>query len=150
MGTRQHSDVDDRVRIIREYFRRVDAGTQDVIDLFTEDVRLYFPKYGTGTGKASFSEFGGAVAATLSSISHDVDNFKWIIGDDAIVVEGTTRGVTRSGVAWEGGKTPGGRFCSTFEFSNNLISRMFIYLDPDFAGADRERFLWPEDSQRTW
>ena len=143
-------DSDNRVRIVREYFRRCDAGTQDVVDLLTDDVQIYFPKYGIGVGRPSFFEFGSAVMATLESISHDVDNFKWIVADDAVVVEGTTRGVTRSGVAWEGGKTPGGRFCSTFEFRNDLISRMFIYLDPDFAGADRERFLWPEGSRRTW
>ncbi len=45
------SSYDHRVSIAQEYFRRADAGRADIVDLMTEDVQLYFPKYGIGHGK---------------------------------------------------------------------------------------------------
>src|SRR6266478_6988974 len=41
----------DRISIAQEYFRRADAGRADIVELMTEDVQLYFPKYGIGHGK---------------------------------------------------------------------------------------------------
>jgi len=46
--------------------------------------------------------------------------------------------------------TPGGRFCSVFEFRDGKISRMYIYLDPDYAGVDSDRFLWPNEGRLNW
>jgi hypothetical protein len=43
----------------------------------------------------------------------------------------------------------GGHFCNVFEFRGDLISRVHIYLDPDYAGEDQPRFLWGLDG-RTW
>jgi hypothetical protein len=67
------------------------------------------------------------------------------------VVEGTSEGQGRDNVRWCGGETSGGRFCNVFEFNDDdLIKRMYIYLDPDFTSADKDRFLWPERSQTEW
>jgi hypothetical protein len=43
----------------------------------------------------------------------------------------------------------GGHFCNVFEFRGDLISRVHIYLDPDYASEDQPRFLWGLDG-RTW
>jgi len=137
-------------QIVAEYYRRADAGRSDVLDLFTDDFELYFPKFGVSRGKTAFGEFATGLLATLQSIAHDQARLSFITSGHTVVVEGTTRGVTRDGTAWEGGKTPGGRFCSVFAFRGHLISRMFIYLDPDYGSADRARFLWPESESRHW
>ena len=49
----------------------------------------------------------------------------------------------------EAGKTPGGRFCNVFEFRDNLIARVHVYLDPDYVSEDEPRFRWGREG-RTW
>jgi len=138
----------DLVGIAKEYFRRVDTGRQDVADLFTEDVEIYFPKFGVATGKSAFSDLVTGLLSTLSQISHDIDHLSCVARGDTVVTEGKTRGVTKKGIAWAGGETPGGRFCNVFHFRDGKIDRMYVYLDPDYGGEDRDRFLWGSD--RRW
>ena len=35
-----------------------------------------------------------------------------------------------------------GRWCDVFEIRDFLIQRCFIYLDPDYAGKDVDRYPW--------
>jgi hypothetical protein len=42
----------DRIRIAREYFIRPDHGRPDILELFNEDVEIYFPKFGFGFGRS--------------------------------------------------------------------------------------------------
>ena len=35
-----------------------------------------------------------------------------------------------------------GRWCDVFEIRDFLIQRCFIYLDPDYAGKDADRYPW--------
>jgi hypothetical protein len=83
-------------------------------------------------------------------ISHDLPRCTFTAAGQTVFVEGYTRGATRTGAEWVGGSTPGGRFCSVFEFQGSKIARMYIYLDPDYAGADSARFLWNEPSRLSW
>jgi hypothetical protein len=133
---------------VKEYFVRVDAGRPDVLDLFTDDVQIWFPKFGIADGKAAFGEFATGLLSSIASIAHHVSEFRYIVGPNTIVVEGTTQGVDRAKREWSGGKTAGGRFCSVFEFRGSLISRMYIYLDPDYTSCDTDRFLWGRN--RRW
>jgi len=41
---------------VKQYFVRADAGRADVLDLFTDDVQIHFPKFGIATGKGAFGE----------------------------------------------------------------------------------------------
>jgi SnoaL-like domain len=134
--------------VVKQYFIRADAGRPDVLDLFTDDVQLYFPKFGITKGKAGFGELATGLLEQLKTIAHHVSDFNYIMGTDAVVVEGTTYGTDRAGAEWSGGKTAGGRFCSVFEFRGPLIARMHIYLDPDYTSRDEGRFLWGHD--RNW
>ena len=43
---------------------------------------------------------------------------------------------------WRAGVTHAGRWCDVFEVRDYLIQRCFIYLDPDYAGKDTERYPW--------
>jgi len=134
--------------VVKQYFVSTDAGQASVLDLFTDDVQIYFPKFGIATGKAAFGELATGLLGSLKSIAHYIPDFKYVVGADSVVVEGTTHGADREGVEWSGGKTAGGRFCSVFEFRGPLIARMHIYLDPDYTGRDENRFLWGRD--RRW
>ncbi len=137
------------VTTVKSYFIRGDAGRPDLFDLFTDDFQFYFPKFGVGRGKADFTDLATKLLGTLKSISHDIDAMKFFEGRDFVVVEGTTEGEYGDGTRWSGGKTSGGRFCSVFEFRDDgLIKRMHIYLDPDYAGHDKERLLW--GTNRAW
>jgi len=142
-------NADKQVSIAQEYFRRVDAGNPTIVDLMTEDVRLYFPKYGIGRGKNAFVELATGIGSVFAEVEHDFRDYHFMPSDRHLIVEGTTRGKLKSGKSWSAGKTPGGRFCNVFEFKGDLISRVHIYLDPDYVSEDEPRFLWGH-AGRTW
>lgn len=132
---------------VKQYFTRSDAGRADTLDLFADNVQIYFPKFGIVQGKAAFGELTQGLQESISALSHNIAAFRFFVTRSAVVVEGTTAGVDREGRTWAAGETPGGRFCSVFEFRDGLIARMHIYLDPDYTGRDRDRFLWGADRQ---
>jgi hypothetical protein len=133
---------------VQEYFIRADAGRPDTLDLFTDDAQICFPKFGITRGKSGLLELAEGLLGSVTEFGHDLSTFTYLVAGNTVVVEGTTRGRDRAGNRWSGGETPGGRFCSVFEFRDGLIARMHIYLDPDYTGRDRDRFLWGTD--RRW
>ena len=64
-------------------------------------------------------------------------------GTDTFAVEGTSVGEHRDG-PWKAGEPEhgAGRWCDVFEVRDGLIQRCFIYLDPDYAGKDTDRYPW--------
>jgi ketosteroid isomerase-like protein len=131
----------EKIATAREYFLRADQGRPDLLDLFHEDVEIYFPKFGIGHGRQSFLDIVKGFAGSLESIQHDYDGLKFLPSGDHLVVEGTSHG-KMSGKSWVGGKTPGGRFCNVFAFRDGRIAGLHIYLDPDYTGDDEARFRW--------
>ena len=59
-----------------------------------------------------------------------------------VVVEGMSSGVSADGVEWRADVTHAGRWTDVFEIRDFEIQRCFIYLDPDYAGADTDRYHW--------
>jgi ketosteroid isomerase-like protein len=141
------SSSDDRIKMVQDYFRLADQGRPEVLELFHEDLELYFPKFGFGFGRGAFLEFVKGFEGALEFIEHDYDRFTFIAAGDHVVVEGTSHGKL-SGHPWTGGLTPGGRFCNVFIFRGDRISSLHIYLDPDYTGVDGPRFRWGKD--RKW
>lgn len=138
------------VAALKAYFDKVDSG-EFPSELFTPDFEFYWPKFGIGRGKDDFFELARGIQQARVSSQHHRDRLQYISAGDVVVVEGCTEGLSRDNVHWCGGETPGGRFCSVFHFDGQgLIKRMYIYLDPDFTGADTQRFLWPERKQIRW
>ena len=87
---------------------------------------------------------GDDVGGTLKSIKHDYASFNWIFSSgDTIVAEGTSYGEHQDGT-WRAGvpEWGAGRWCDVFEIRDFLIQRCFIYLDPDYASRDTERYPW--------
>src|SRR6267142_2493911 len=66
-----------QIAVAQEYFRRVDAGRADLTDLMTEDVELYFPKFGIGRSKAAFGEFATGVGRVFESVEHDYRTYSF-------------------------------------------------------------------------
>ena len=139
-----------RKSVAIEYLKAFDNGGTtstggSILDLFAEDAQVYFPKWGIANGKAAIGACFGAVGATLNAIRHDYANFNWIMsGTDTFVCEGTSYGEHQDG-GWRAGVTHAGRWCDVFEVRDFLIQRCFIYLDPDYAGGDKERYPWLAD-----
>lgn len=127
------------VEVAVDYFRKVDVGDPSYLELFTEDVDFFFPKFGVSKGKTALVEFGNRIGGSLKSIWHDIDGFKIITSGNMVIVEGQEGGVMSDGTLWPDNNISTGRFCSVFEFNGELISRMYVYVDPDFPSRDLER-----------
>jgi hypothetical protein len=133
---------DKHVKSAQAYFSELDSG-RIPDELFAPDFEFYFPKFGVGRGLDEIREFATSLAGAGLKVTHYRDQLKYYSFGFHVVVEGTTFGNDGAGHSWNGGETPGGRFCSIFDFNKaGLIQRMFVYMDPDYTGADRDRFRW--------
>ena len=136
-----------RKSVAIEYLKAFDkAGVTSsggsILDLFADDAQLYFPKWGLATGKEQIGQCFTDVGATIKSILHDYSHFNWVMtGTDMFAVEGTSAGEHRDG-GWRAGVSHAGRWCDVFEIRDFLIQRCYIYLDPDYAGLDTDRYPW--------
>lgn len=136
-GKREH-----RMDVVRKYFERMDAGSETILELVAADAEIGFPKFGVGRGKDAFHKLWSGFA-DIAGISHTLDNI--VVDGDLVVVEGRSDGRGVDGRAWSAGSTAGGRFCNVFQFKGDLISRVYVYLDPDYFGDDEPRFRWGRD-----
>lgn len=134
--------------IAMEYYRRLDAGDPTLMDLFSDDAEFYFPRFGVSMGKSSFQDLLSGLLARIEAISHDQANLLFIAEGDKVAVEGKTKGKMKDGQSWNGGSTVGGRFSSIFEVTDGLISRMYVYLDPDYTTERPTPFPWPNPQTR--
>jgi ketosteroid isomerase-like protein len=131
----------DYIGIAKQYFVWADQGRPELLELFHDDVEIWFPKFGAAVGREAFGELVQGFAGELEFIRHDYDGLTFIPSGEYLVVEGTSQG-RLSGKTWTGGKTPGGRFCNVFRFRDGRIASLHIYLDPDYTGEDVARFRW--------
>lgn len=148
MAVRTQTMTDEqRKSVALEYLRAFDNGGTtstggSTLDLFADDAQVFFPKWGLATGKEAIGRLFTDVGGTLRSILHDYSAFNWILnGTDTFACEGTSAGEHRGG-GWRAGVTHAGRWCDVFEVRGFLIQRCFIYLDPDYAGQDTDRYPW--------
>lgn len=136
-----------RKSVALEYLKAFDNGGVtstggSILDLFAEDAQVMFPKWGIATGRGQIGQMFGDIGGTLKRILHDYATFNWIMtGTDVFACEGTSAGEHRDG-EWRAGVTHAGRWCDVFEVRDFLIQRCFIYLDPDYAGKDTDRYSW--------
>ena len=139
---------EEKIALARYYFKLADAGDPRLMELFHEDAIFYFPKFGVGHGRTSIFEMVGGFKGVLEWLRHDQAAMVFTATGDRVAVEGVSTG-SMNGVTWSGGATPGGRFCNVFEFRDNRIARLHVYLDPDYLGEDEARFRWGR-TDRQW
>jgi len=130
-----------RISVAREFLLRLDQGG-DTLELFDEDALYYFPKRGLMRGKKQIAAFFEQLGTMFRSIEHHAMYFNFIVQGDLVVVEGTSHGVTADGTEWWAHRTHAGAWCDVFEIRDFKIHRLSTYLDPDYAGADTERYPW--------
>jgi SnoaL-like domain len=138
-----------RKSVVIEYLKAFDKGGVtssggSILDLFADDAQVYFPKWGLASGKEQVGKLFTEIGSTIKSIEHHFASFNFIFsGSDYIVCEGTSHGVHRDG-PWRAGvpEHGAGRWCDVFEIRDWKIQRCFIYLDPDYAGKDTDRYPW--------
>ena len=145
--TTQTMTDEQRKSVALEYLKAFDhAGVTSsggsILDLFADDAQVFFPKWGLATGKDEIGRLFTDVGTTITSVMHDYATFNWVMtGTDTFACEGTSFGEHRDG-SWRAGVTHAGRWCDVFEIRDFLIQRCFVYLDPDYAGLDTERYPW--------
>jgi len=146
MAVPQQTMTDEqRKSVALEYLKAFDksgvtSNGGSILDLFADDAQVYFPKWGLATGKEQIGRLFGDVGGTIKSIVHDYATFNWVMtGTDTFGSDGTSSGEHQDG-AWRAGSTHAGRWCDVFEVRDFKIQRCFIYLDPDYAGLDTERY----------
>lgn len=142
MASAEHMTDQQRKSLVLEYFRRLDSGG-DFLELFADDARVFYPKWGVATGVEEIGQLFADVAEVVNAMQHDYEYFNYVVDGTTVVVEGTSTGETADGTPWRPDGTPGGgRWCDVFEVDDGEITRLFIYLDPDYAGHDTERYPW--------
>jgi ketosteroid isomerase-like protein len=137
-----------RKSVALEYLKAFDNGgvtstADSILDLFADDAQVYFPKWGLAHGKDEIGRLFGDVGATIKKIEHHYSHFNWVFSGDVLVCEGTSHGEHQDG-PWRAGlpEWAAGRWCDVFEIRDWKIQRVFIYLDPDYAAQDTDRYPW--------
>ncbi|WP_061160300.1 nuclear transport factor 2 family protein [Caballeronia temeraria] len=130
-----------RRTIAFEYFSRMDRG-ESIFDLFDDDAEVYFPKWGVARGRREIERLFGDLMGILAGVSHDLAYANVVQQGDTIVIEGLSSGKLKNGTEWRAGSTHAGRWCDVFEIRDFKIQRCYVYLDPDYGGADTARYPW--------
>src|SRR5476649_1845602 len=89
-----------RIEVIRQFYAKLDQADATLLDLFTEDTEVFFPKFGTAKGKSSLGELGKRFALEIDMIQHIQDKFRFISDGETLVLEGQMRGVMQTGERW--------------------------------------------------
>lgn len=119
-----------------EFLATLDA-MGNVFALMTENVQFEFPKWGTARGSAEVGAFFQALGNYVAAVRHPPETFRYYVGDKSVAIEGRSVGRLHNGNSWEAG-----RFTVIYDFEGELISRIAIYLDPDYADETQARYPW--------
>ena len=145
------TDEDRKARRSCEYLKAFDNGRGDRgRGQHPRPVRRATPRStsrsgGWPTGREQIGQMFGDVGGTLKAdrATTTTSSTGCSRGGDMLVVEGTSHGEHQDG-PWRAGEPEhgAGRWCDVFEIRDWKIQRCFIYLDPDYAGQDTERYPW--------
>ena len=127
--------------LAREFFNRLDTQG-DLFALFTDDVEMTFPKWGTARGKQQAGELLQGIGAYIRVIRHDPASFSVSCDGDRVIVEGLSSGQLADGSTWQPDGRCGGRFCTSFRLRDGYICRVAVYLDPDYADRTAGSYPW--------
>jgi ketosteroid isomerase-like protein len=130
-----------RKDIALKYMKGVDRPGE-IISLFADDAEAFFPKWGVASGRDQILQMFADLGTILASLRHDYAHFNYHGEGDVLVVEGTSAGVTVDGFNFRSGVTHAGNFADIFEIRGFKIHRLYVYLDPDYWGADTQRYPW--------
>lgn len=109
----------------------------NVFALMTENVEFQFPKWGVARGTAEVGAFFQALGSYVAALRHPSETFTYYVGDRSVAIEGRSVGRLQNGKSWESAN-----FTVIYKFEGELISRVAIYLDPDYVDATQDYYPW--------
>ncbi len=127
--------------LARKFLKMTDTQG-DIFTLLTDDIEFVYPKWGIARGKEELGKFYQEIATYVQSISHDPDTFSSLSNGDCVFIEGLSSGQLLDGTTWPATGAAGTRFCNSFRFRNGLISKVCIYIDPDYTDQTAEFYPW--------
>ena len=128
------------VALVKRFYSIADGKIAgDPTELFTDDVEIYAPKFGSAFGLEAMKA-AGAGRSRFSRMIHHIDEFSVIEHGNRVIIEGTTEGETATGRTWDGHSSVSGRFCGVYDIRDGQISRMCVYFDPDLGNEDADRY----------
>lgn len=138
MNTRPNRE--EAIELARTFLTTLDAQG-DFFSLITDDVELTFPKWGTARGKANLGPFFQALGSYVAAIRHRPETFQFLVGERdgqaRVCIEGLSEGRLHNGKAWAAG-----RFSVIYDFRGRLVSRIGIYIDPDYVDDTADHYPW--------
>ena len=84
--------AEEKIALAKEYFRKVDAGDPNLLDMFTDDTVFFFPKFGFARGKAEIVPFLVGMGSAVASFDHPEARMTFTSSDNRVVVEGVESG----------------------------------------------------------
>jgi hypothetical protein len=136
MTNSDYNTASEQIRLAKEYFIKVDNGDSSLIDMFTVDAQLFFPKFGTLHGKQQIAKAAQLLMSAVSKFYHDPKLMIFTQSGNRLVVEGIESGYLADKSPFPGTGLSEGRYCNVFEFDGFLISRLHVYADPDLNGKN--------------
>jgi len=128
------------IELARDFLTCMDAHG-DFLPLMTDDVELTFPKWGTVQGKAHLGPFFQALGSYVAAIRHRPETFQFLVGERdghrRVCIEGLSDGALHDGTSWTAA-----RFSVIYDFRGPLVSRIGIYIDPDYVDATAAHYPW--------
>ncbi|WP_313386558.1 nuclear transport factor 2 family protein [Chishuiella sp.] len=127
---------------VQSYYKFINEGcanSEKYYQLFSDDVEIFYPKFGFGKGREGLQKFGQKIIQLIDYLEFDLEKFNYIENKEFVIVEGHEKGITNTGIKFPNNTDSFGKFCSVFQLENNKIKRMHCYVDPDFASQDIER-----------
>lgn len=133
--------TEDYRELATAFLRAFDEGA-DVFALVTDDVQVFFPKWGIAKGKAGLADLYRDLAPYLDSICHHPETFRYLMNGNEVCISGVSSGTLKDGRTWGPDGACGGQFCTWFTFEGTLASRIWIYIDPDYVGGTDTYYPW--------
>lgn len=125
-------------KVANDYFKAVEEQNfKGIMDLFDENCVLYFSDTGVVKGKQEYIKLNHNLSNEESGfqfrankLHYRFERFKYTQQRNRLVVEGVEYGENLDGFPIKDNK-----FCSVFEFDEQtrLITRMYVYTDPNFG-----------------
>ncbi len=115
-----------------------------MLDLFADDAPVYFPKWGLAHGKAEIGKWLSELGPTIKNDHAPLFALQFhLLRRRLCGVWGHQPWrASRWAVARGRARMGGGALVRRAEIRDWKIQRCFIYLDPDYAGKDTERYPW--------
>lgn len=128
------------IELARHFLVTMDAHG-DWFSLMADDVELTFPKWGTVCGKTNLGPFFEALGSYVAAIRHRPETFQFLVGERdgeaRVCIEGLSEGRLHNGKDWAAG-----RFSVIYDFRGRLVSRISIYIDPDYVDDTVSHYPW--------